>query len=119
MDPVIHQAIRLRVMAILQRNRDVSFVALRDALGATDGNLDAHGAVLRQAGYIEVRRRLGPGGFAVHYRITPAGAAAFQAYARELQEILGVAAEGAEQVGASAGQRTSAAQPGPPPSSDP
>jgi|SRR5688572_18907068 len=119
MDAVIHQAVRLRVMAILQRNRDVSFVALRDAVGATDGNLDAHGAVLRQAGYIEARRRLGPGGFAVHYRITPAGAAAFQAYARELQQILDAAGEAAARTPASVGQRTSAAQPGRPPSSDP
>jgi DNA-binding MarR family transcriptional regulator len=88
MDPVIHQTTRLRVLATLQRNRDVAFVELRDALGTTDGNLDSHGRVLQRAGYITIRRALGPGGFAVRYRITPAGASAFEAYARELRGLL-------------------------------
>lgn len=88
LDPVIHQATRLRIMAILQRNRAVSAVALRDALQTTDGNLDAHGKALQRAGYAEVRRVLGRDGFAVHYRLTPAGADAFERYAAALQELL-------------------------------
>lgn len=94
LDPVIHQATRLRIMAVLQRNREVAAVALRDALGVTDGNLDAHGKALQRAGYVEARRVLRRGGFALQYRLTPAGAAAFERYAAALQSLLGAASGG-------------------------
>lgn len=110
LDPVIHQATRLRIMAILQRNRDVSFVELRDQLGTTDGNLNAHGAALQKAGYVLVRRALGQNGFAVRYRLTSAGASAFQAYARELLGLLDVAPGAPDEPAGSAPQRTTAAQ---------
>lgn len=99
LDPVIHQATRLRVMALLQRNRELTFVALRDELGTTDGNLNAHGAALQKAGYILIRRALGRSGFAVRYRITPQGAAAFEAYATELLHLLGGSSAAAESHG--------------------
>ena len=106
LDPVIHQATRLRIMAVLQRNRDVSFVALRDELGTTDGNLNAHGAALQKAGYVVVRRALGRTGFAVRYRLTPQGAQAFEAYARDLLALL----RGTEESAASAAQRRGSPQ---------
>lgn len=88
LDPVIHQATRLRIMAALQRNRVASFTSLRDGLGLTDGNLGSHAAALEKAGYVEARRVLSPAGFEVRYRITPKGSEAFQAYARELLALL-------------------------------
>lgn len=88
LDPVIHQAARLRIMAALQRNREARFTALRDALGLTDGNLASHAAVLEKAGYVASRRALTPGGFELRYRITPEGAAAVLAYAAELRTLL-------------------------------
>ena len=112
LDPVIHQATRLRIMAILQRNRDVGFVALRDELGTTDGNLNAHGTTLQKAGYVAIRKALGRSGFSVRYRLTPLGAQAFEAYARDLLEIL----RGADPTSpdpsptASAAQRTPSSQ---------
>lgn len=88
LDPVIHQAARLRIMAALQRNREARFTALRDALGLTDGNLASHAARLEEAGYLEAKRVLTPGGFELRYRITPQGAQAFLAYADELKTLL-------------------------------
>lgn len=88
LDPVIHQAARLRVMAALQRNREARFTALRDALGLTDGNLASHAAVLEKAGYVEARRVLTPAGFELRYRITPRGVEAFLAYVAELRALL-------------------------------
>jgi len=88
LDPLIHQAARLRIMAALQRNREARFTALRDALGLTDGNLASHAAVLEKAGYVEARRVLTTGGFELRYRITPRGAAAFLAYVGELKALL-------------------------------
>ncbi|MEA3200705.1 MAG: hypothetical protein QOE90_2133 [Thermoplasmata archaeon] len=89
LDPVIHQATRLRIMAALQRNREASFTGLRDALGLTDGNLASHATALEKAGYLESRRVLSALHFELRYRITPKGDAAFRAYAEELLALLG------------------------------
>ena len=93
LDPVIHQATRLRIMAALFRNREASFTALRDGLGLTDGNLGSHAAALEKAGYVESRRALAGLSFEVRYRITAAGSAAFVAYTHELKALLDLAPE--------------------------
>ena len=108
LDPVIHQATRLRIMAALYRNREANFTGLRDGLGLTDGNLASHAQKLEEAGYLEARRALvgasaarrgtsAPGGalgvsFEVRYRITPRGSEAFRAYVDALQGLLADAA---------------------------
>jgi len=59
LDKVIHQPLRLRVMAslvALAPNEQVDFTYLRDAMQATDGNLGAHLQKLEEAGYIEVEK---------------------------------------------------------------
>lgn len=89
LDPLIHQATRLRIMAALHRNRELSFTSLRDGLGLTDGNLGSHALALEKGGYVESRRALAGLHFEVRYRITPAGSAAFRAYARTLLDLLG------------------------------
>ena len=89
LDPVIHQATRLRIMAALQRNREATFTGLRDGLGLTDGNLASHAARLEEAGYLESRRALAGLGFELRYRITPRGDAAFRGYVEALQDLLG------------------------------
>lgn len=86
---MIHQATRLRIMTALQRNREASFTALREALGLTDGNLGSHAQRLEEAGYLVSRRALAGLSFEVRYRITPAGSEAFTRYARELLAMLG------------------------------
>lgn len=88
LDPIIHQSVRLRVMAALHRNREARFTQLRDALGLTDGNLASHAAKLEEAGYVKQRRVLTPHGFELRYRITPDGVAAFLEYVAELRSVL-------------------------------
>ena len=88
LDPVVHQATRLRIMAALHRNRELPFTRLRDGLGLTDGNLGSHAATLEKTGYLASRRVLAPTGFEVRYRITPRGSEAFEAYTRALLALL-------------------------------
>jgi len=88
LDPVIHQATRLRIMALLQRNREARATAIRDALGLTDGNLASHAARLVEAGYVAQRRALSAAGFELRYRITPEGVGAFLAYAEALRLLM-------------------------------
>ena len=85
LDPVIHQATRLRIMALLFRNRVAAFTWVRDTLALTDGNLDTHTAKLEEAGYVRRGRALDIGGFQVRMKITPEGDAAFRAYLEGLR----------------------------------
>lgn len=100
LDPVIHQATRLRIMAALFRNREASFTQLRDGLALTDGNLGSHASALEKAGYVVSRRVLAGLSFEVRYRITGEGSEAFVAYTRTLRELLdGALAEDEEESG--------------------
>lgn len=88
LDPIIHQHVRLRIMAALARNRSLRFTTLRDRLQLTDGNLANHAARLEEAGYLNAPRILTRHGFELHYRITPTGAAAFHTYSQSLLSLL-------------------------------
>jgi DNA-binding MarR family transcriptional regulator len=58
-DEVIHQSLRLRIMATLNalsRTDKMEFTRLRAILDATDGNLGAHLATLEGAGYVTVEK---------------------------------------------------------------
>ena len=55
LNEIIHQPVRLRIMATLvslEPDSEVDFTYLRDLLKVTDGNLGAHLRKLEEAGYI-------------------------------------------------------------------
>lgn len=53
-DEVIHGRLRLGIVAYLASVKSASFPELKDAVGATDGNLSTHLRKLEDAGYIVV-----------------------------------------------------------------
>ena len=60
-DTIIHQPVRLRIMAsvvTLELDEQVDFSALKRLLDVTDGNLGAHISKLEQDGYIAVEKTL-------------------------------------------------------------
>lgn len=85
---IIHQPVRLQIMGILYKHRDVAFTGLRDQLGLTDGNLASHGGKLQEAGFLDARRALMRDGFEVRYRITAKGSDAFRAYLESLRSFI-------------------------------
>ncbi len=57
LNEVIHQPVRLRIMAILAAvpaERQVAFSFLKGTLGLTDGNLGAHLHKLEEAGFLTI-----------------------------------------------------------------
>jgi DNA-binding MarR family transcriptional regulator len=88
LDPVVHQVVRLRIMALLSRNRAASFVWVRDALGLTDGNLGSHVSRLAVAGYVDSKRVLTRSGFQVWLSITATGDEAYRRYLAVLRSYL-------------------------------
>lgn len=100
---LIHQPVRLRIMGLLYKHRDVGFTRARDTLGLTDGNLASHANRLAEAGFLEPRDALTRGGFEKRYRITQEGARAFRAYLAELQGFLADVETGEREEGAEPG----------------
>jgi DNA-binding MarR family transcriptional regulator len=59
LNEIIHQPVRLRIMAALvtlSTEDEVDFKYLRELLDVTDGNLGAHLRKLEEAGYIAVKK---------------------------------------------------------------
>jgi len=59
-DDIIHQPLRLRIMAALtagrERGEEFDFARLKSLTQASDGNLGAHIETLERANYVEVER---------------------------------------------------------------
>lgn len=88
LDPVLHQAIRLRIMTVLYKNRELAVTTIRNQLELTDGNLASHLTKLSEAGYVKTGRVLAGLTFEVHAKITEQGSAAFKAYLHALRRVL-------------------------------
>ena len=76
------------MLAVLFRNRIISFTDLRDGLGLTPGNVASHLGHLEAAGYVKGGRTLVDFTFKAHYRITERGSDAFKEYLRVLRNLL-------------------------------
>jgi len=90
LDPVIHQETRLRILALLHKNREVSSRALRESLGLTEGNLGSHLDRLQDAHYVAQRHAVTAGGVETRFRLTDAGTQALLRYLEALRALLGL-----------------------------
>src|SRR5688572_3901326 len=88
LDPVLHQAQRLRIMTVLFKNRELAVSTVKRQLSLTDGNLASHLARLAEAGYVKTGHVLVGVSFESHAKITQKGSEAFLAYLQSLRRIL-------------------------------
>lgn len=91
LDTIIHQPVRLRIMAALCQlppgiRTDFSF--LKATLGVTDGNLGSHLATLEGAGYLAVEKTFVQRRPKTYLCATCDGRHAFENYAQTLRIIL-------------------------------
>ena len=84
LDPLLHNELRLRVMAALDSLDDADFVYLKELTKATAGNLSVQITRLEEAGYIKVSRSGEGRGSHTVCRITATGSRALLAYQRAL-----------------------------------
>jgi DNA-binding MarR family transcriptional regulator len=91
LDRVIHGPLRLGIVAALATVERRTFTELRDALGATDGNLNASLQKLEQAGYVAAARKAAGRATFTEYQLTRAGQKALAGYLNQLEGILAAA----------------------------
>ena len=91
-DAIIHQPVRLRVMAALtalpRDDAGLDFARLKSLTGATDGNLGAHLDHLARAGYVEVDKSFVGRRPRTVVKASAAGRAAFARHVAYLREII-------------------------------
>ena len=84
LDPLLHNELRLKVMAALDSLDDADFVYLKGLTKATAGNLSVQISKLEEAGYIKVSRSGEGRSSHTVCRITAAGSRALLEYQRIL-----------------------------------
>ncbi|MEO8972863.1 MAG: transcriptional regulator [Ktedonobacteraceae bacterium] len=88
---IIHQMVRLRIMAALASfppEVQVTFTYLKNALDLTDGNLGSHLHKLECAGCLMINRTFVGNKPQTNVGITEAGRQAFEEYSAETRGIL-------------------------------
>ncbi len=96
LDDIIHQPLRLKIMAALNAlnpAQGLDFPRLKKHTGATDGNLGAHIETLAKAGYVSVEKAFVGKKPQTTVTATATGRAAFARHVATLREII-AAAEG-------------------------
>jgi DNA-binding MarR family transcriptional regulator len=91
LNEVIHQPVRLRIMAALAclgPETQASFNYLKDMLELTDGNLGAHLHKLEESGYIEITKKFVNNKPQTYVEATSMGKKAFREHVAALEEIL-------------------------------
>lgn len=89
LDPLLHSELRLAVMSVLVNLEEADFVYLREATGATAGNLSVQIDKLTAAQYITVEKGFKGKKPQTMCRITPKGLEAFEDYVKALKTYLG------------------------------
>lgn len=91
LNPLIHQEVRLRIMAALASLGEgdvVDFSYLKKTLGLTDGNLGAHLTKLERAEYITLHKHFVGRKPRTDLSLTPKGRGAFEMHVVALREII-------------------------------
>ena len=91
MDEIIHQPMRLRIMAALNalsNGHAIEFPKLKSVVEATDGNLGAHITTLENAGYVATEKDFVGKKPRTRIAMTPTGRRAFANHVAYLKEII-------------------------------
>lgn len=98
LNEIIHQPVRLRIMAVLVAlppSMQVTFNYLKDTLDLTDGNLGAHLHKLEETGYLTITKVFVRKKPQTYIETTEAGRQVFAEHSTALKEIL----ESGQQIG--------------------
>jgi len=87
-DPLLHQAIRSKLVSLLIANDELPFKALKETLGVTDGNLSTHLSKLEKEDYVSIEKTFEGKRPKTVVHITKAGRKAFNTYIETLKSFI-------------------------------
>lgn len=95
LDRLIHDRIRLAILAALAASETMSFTDLKAVTGTTDGNLSVHSRRLEDAGYVQCEKSFAGRTPRTDYRLTAVGRRALEKYLDHMDALV-KAARGAK-----------------------
>ena len=87
LDPLIHEAARLKVVAVLNEAEAADFNYLLTVTGLTRGNLSTHMAKLLKGGYVAERKEFVERKPHTDYNLTAAGRMAYRRYLKSWRDL--------------------------------
>ncbi len=87
-DPLVHDKMRLAALSALAAEPQLSYVELKDLLGASDGNLSVHARKLEEGGLIRAKKSGSGPGSRTEFSITARGRRALEGYLRHMEELI-------------------------------
>ena len=88
-DATLHQPVRSKLMALLIREGELPFKAIKEELSLTDGNLASHIKKLENEEFIEVEKFFEGKKPKTVLKVTDKGRVAFADYIQELKKFIG------------------------------
>jgi DNA-binding MarR family transcriptional regulator len=88
LDDVVHQRVRLGILAVAHQGRRVEFGFLRGTLELTAGNLGQHLTVLENAGLVQIEKGYDGKRPRTWVSLTPAGAEALRQEVAHLRRLI-------------------------------
>ncbi len=88
LDRLVHERLRLGIIAALAVNDRLTFADLKDILESTDGNLSDHARKLENAGYLRVEKSFQGRKPQTAYSLTARGRQALRNYLDSMQAFL-------------------------------
>jgi DNA-binding transcriptional ArsR family regulator len=87
-DRLVHEPVRLKILAYLSEVESADFVFLVSRLGLTMGNLSAHISKLQEAGYIKIDKSFKENRPHTNISLTALGEDAFSKYRAGILKLL-------------------------------
>ena len=88
LDRVIHDQMRLAILAALAASQTLSFTDLKAITGTSDGNLSVHARRLEDAGYVLCEKTFAGRTPRTDYRLSAAGRRAFEKYLDHMDALI-------------------------------
>lgn len=88
LDRLIHERMRLAIVSALAVAPSLTFVELKQILGATDGNLSVHARKLEDAGYVTVEKTFAGRVPRTEYKLTATGRGALERYVVHMEDLI-------------------------------
>lgn len=88
LDPVLHQPIRMQIIAYLIASGACDYTTLKNKFDLTDGHMTTHMRELLEHKYVTVEKKFINNKPRTTYYIAPEGQQAFSAYITTLKSIL-------------------------------
>lgn len=87
-EKLIHERLRLAIVSALAVHDTLTFSALKEMIGTTDGNLSVHARKLEEAGYVACTKGFDGRTPRTEFKLTAAGKRSLERYLAHMESLI-------------------------------